>query len=525
MSIPARLSRPIQILTLGLSLILFLNWTEYGNLAFFSEVKYLYRAIPLAKASFYLAAYLMVILSYVAILLNEARLPRRVLFVLSLVALTAHFTFFEINGYGLKLFEMRIVLQEAMRAREALRVFGVPVFHGFLKAFACTAALFLPLLFRMRLRPAWLLIVPLSFVMAFVTFYKTSGTRDVFPAAYRAPLLAGLVVFGTGDQMYYGPKDLVRLKPETAGARKIVFVVDESVRGDFLTVNNSKIHTTPFLYSVRNRFVNLGIATSGANCSVDSNTILRTGIQFRQLPDKEGLALRLPSHFQYAKAAGYRTYYLDAQASYGELTNHLSKYDLNAIDEFIYMRGVRDEVPNDQVDMDIAVKIAEILKKNEKSFIVANKTGAHFLYNERFPSKEAVFQPVMTADAFATADLGEMMNSYSNAVRWDVDIFFKNLFPALETTPDLAFVYTSDHGVSFGGAGDHCAFLDSFWDQAIVPLLITGSHAWEYFDRAKAEPNHSTHYSIFPSLLVFMGQRKRSTVRRYGTNTFGKGVS
>ena len=497
---------------LYLSIMLFLNFTEFGNFAFFIEAKHLYSATTLGKATLYLFAYLLVILSYVVILLNQSKLARWCFISLSIITLSLHFIFLEVNGYGLKYFEMRLLIHEAKYFNDAFKTFGNQVFFGVSKAVMLSFVLFLPLRVRFRFRPLWLIIAPISFGLAYTILYKTSATRDIFPSTYRAPILAGLTFFGSGDQMYYGPKNTVKIKPKVEGDRKIVYIIDEAVRADFLTINNTKIQTTPFLYSIKNEIKNLGIATSGANCSVDSNTILRTGIHFKQLPDRESLALKMPSHFQYAKAAGYRTYYLDGQAMKGELQNHMSEYDLNSIDEFDYM----SEAPKSSIDMNIAKKIITILNKNEKSFIVVNKTGSHFVYNDRYPTNEAIFKPITVVNQFANAPIPEMINGYANVVRWNTDIFFKEIYPTIHKLDHSSLIYTSDHGVSFGGMGDHCTLVNVPHEQAIVPLFIMGKDAIGRFKNNNSLLNKSSHYFIFPSLLVLMGYDQGITTSIYG---------
>ena len=52
---------------------------------------------------------------------------------------------------------------------------------------------------------------------------------------------------------------------------KIVMIMDESVRGDYLTLNDPTQNTTPFLNTTSD-LINFGVASSGANCSATSRT-------------------------------------------------------------------------------------------------------------------------------------------------------------------------------------------------------------------------------------------------------------
>ena len=53
---------------------------------------------------------------------------------------------------------------------------------------------------------------------------------------------------------------------------KIVIIMDESVRGDYISVNDSAHSTTPFLKSANN-LINFGTAISGGNATHLSRTI------------------------------------------------------------------------------------------------------------------------------------------------------------------------------------------------------------------------------------------------------------
>ncbi|MBK9295049.1 MAG: sulfatase-like hydrolase/transferase [Oligoflexia bacterium] len=506
------MSKKIQFFILYLFLLLFLNYIEFKDFSFFNELNHLYSATTFAKASLYLITYLLIILSFVVVLLNKSKAVRWVFIITNALALTLHFVFLEINGYGLKFLEIRLLVEEYKYANDAIRSFGFIILTSVLKAILFSILLLLPLSIRFRINKRWLVVAPIAFSLTYLILFKTSGTRDAFPALYRVPALAGLTFFGTSDQMYYGPKDKVTLTSNKNGIKKVILIVDEAVRGDFITINNSKIQTTPFLYSIKNEIKNLGVAISAANCSVDTNTILRTGVQLSGLPSKNGAALKLPTHFQYAKSAGYKTYYLDGQIKKGELQNHMSKYDLNAIDEIYNPKG---KIHEHYIDSDLAKKIAEIIQKEEKSFVLVNKVGAHFSYNQRYPEEKAVFKPVMKNENFAKADINEMINTYANTIYWNVDGFFKELYPSIKELDSLAVIYTSDHGASFGGTGDHCATINVPQEQLIVPLFIMGREGKQLFKTNNLK-TQASHFFIFPSLLIYMGYNPSEVIRSYG---------
>ena len=69
--------------------------------------------------------------------------------------------------------------------------------------------------------------------------------------------------------------------------KKTIMVMDESVRGDRLSLNNAQLNTTPFLKS-EPRLINFGIAISGGNCSAISRAIFRYGLRSYHLSEQMG---------------------------------------------------------------------------------------------------------------------------------------------------------------------------------------------------------------------------------------------
>lgn len=68
--------------------------------------------------------------------------------------------------------------------------------------------------------------------------------------------------------------------PSVDGPRPhLVLIVDESVRGDFLSINSPSAQTTPFLETLGDRLINFGVAASAFDCSHYSNAALRYGVR------------------------------------------------------------------------------------------------------------------------------------------------------------------------------------------------------------------------------------------------------
>src|SRR5207253_8586956 len=103
-----------------------------------------------------------------------------------------------------------------------------------------------------------------------------------------------------------------------------------------------------------------------ANCSADTNVTLRYG---GTRSDYRRINSTLPSIWQYAKQAGLRTVYIDAQRTGGLLQNLMTDLERKDIDEFVQFdqTSVRDR------DMAVAQKLIELLNDGQPQLVVINK--------------------------------------------------------------------------------------------------------------------------------------------------------
>lgn len=316
-----------------------------------------------------------------------------------------------------------------------------------------------------------------------------------------------------------------------AAFQDIVVVMDESVRGDLLDLNNPGSGVASGLPG-RPETVNFGVASSIANCSTASNHAFR----FAASSDHYLQDLREhPSLWKYARNAGFRTVYLDGQRSDGRLQNRMDQRELAYIDQHIQLPA---DTPPEQRDIKLARRLRALLAKHPDTaqFIYVNKMGVHFPYEGKYPASQASRTPTMQRRYFGTdidpdgigiAALADndgasggaqalfklrMKNSYLNAVAWNTGGFFSTLLDGLDLA-DTLLVYTSDHGQDLHqddrpGHATHCTLGPSIATQGKVPLvLLTGDpfeqarlrgHAARNFDRA-------SQFNLIPSLLAWMG--------------------
>lgn len=284
------------------------------------------------------------------------------------------------------------------------------------------------------------------------------------------------------------------------GTRNIVYIVDESVRSDYLDLNKDR-GVTPYLKTQKGRISNFGGISSGNNCSGYSNIILRTGATPKTLTQIG----KLPLIWSFAKKAGYKTYYFDAQQTDGILQNFMTKEELKGIDHFVQL-GRDDRENADQI---FAIKVKEILNGPGKNFIYINKRGAHFPYTQTYPERAAKFMPAMKLGDELGQSKEKLINSYKNSINWTVDGFFKVLLKG-SFYKDSVLFYTSDHGQNLMDKGvmTHCNTQDPHAYEGYVPLLVITDNLNKknkYTELSKKRYNQLTHFHLFGTLISEMG--------------------
>jgi hypothetical protein len=125
------------------------------------------------------------------------------------------------------------------------------------------------------------------------------------------------------------PRKEVNLTANIPLIKNIILIVDESISGDFISLDTQK-SITPVLIKNRELINDFGIASSAHNCSSYSNATLRWGIT----PSNIKQALSLPTIWQYAKLSGYKTTYIDSQKQPGTYGNFMDINEASHIDNF-----------------------------------------------------------------------------------------------------------------------------------------------------------------------------------------------
>ncbi|MFQ5515266.1 MAG: sulfatase-like hydrolase/transferase [Myxococcota bacterium] len=373
---------------------------------------------------------------------------------------------------------------------------------------------------RARLSRGALLAVPLAPWVVILALLELAGGRGTagLPEQFRGFAMATRLV----SENLSGPVTVRRMPVTIPLARKplaerIVLVVDEAIRGDFIDLNRRR-GTTPELLARAGAIANFGYAISGANCSLVSHLILRYG-GLREAPARH---LRSgASIWDYAHAAGYRTVYIDGQQVSGRLQNGMTLVERSRIDEFIQLDGV-DQVQRDPA---IALRLRELLQRPGPLFVYVVKSGAHFAYERRYPPEASHFEPHLRPGEPVGDSRARLVNSYQNAVRWSVDGFFSRLLDGLDLNGTL-LLYTADHGQNLMDAPGvlHCNPTDPHPLEGVVPLLALGDEAllarW-FRSVVGVNRDRATHFEIFPTLLTLFGFDRARVDAEYGESLLG----
>jgi len=369
----------------------------------------------------------------------------------------------------------------------------------------------------------------ISILFTYVILMKSDARRVSSPTIVKIPTL---LYYVSVSKLYFGDRDKISISIEDIPKYKhIIYIVDESVRGDMLGINGFKEDTTPFLNSIKSKIYNYGIASSGATCSIYSNTVLLTGVQLDNLEDVKGKFIRKsPYIMDYAKYAGFKTSFFDMQNSNDKPDNYLQIKDFDNIDNLYFL--------NDDVNIDYKVynadfigldKLTEYIHKNidSKTFSYFLKQGSHFGYLSRFPKENTYFKPIMKDNSdfweWSLEVKPRVLNTYYNTIRWGVDTFVKDLIEKLKGT-DTLIIYTSDHAENIIDYVDikrtHC--LDDYAPtvMAKVPLFVIDIGESNKYNFVKSNINHASHFNIFGTILNLMGYNKDETAKVYGKTLF-----
>ncbi|WP_179695615.1 sulfatase-like hydrolase/transferase [Pseudomonas moraviensis] len=405
--------------------------------------------------------------------------------------------------------------------QEAAYQYRGAIIHGLLNG--------LLLLFGVGLKPRHAIPIPNALriaaplcgvlLLSAVLFVRAGEGARGLPIMYTP--LAYLNLFGyEALHNTVGPREPVtQARNGPTVGHDIVLIIDESISGNYLDINAPfGVHSNLKQARPGVEIFNYGYAASIANCSADTNITLRYG---GTRADYMRINSTLPSIWQYAKKAGMRTVYIDAQRTGGNLQNLMNDAEKKDIDEFVQFdqTSVRDR------DMAAAAKLIELLNDDKPELVLINKVGAHFPVHDKYPDAFMAYRPTLPRGQFTeVADTGERTgfngqpddwvlyrNAYKNTVLWNVGEFFSRIF-AQANLNNALLIYTSDHGQDLHERGNpglntHCGG-DPVEEEGLVPLVVIQGDQLQTLDwsaQLAANKDRSSHYNIFPTLLQLMG--------------------
>ncbi|WP_130905093.1 sulfatase-like hydrolase/transferase [Pseudomonas sp. Sample_22] len=398
----------------------------------------------------------------------------------------------------------------------------------------------LPLLIGIGLKPrrrwpvpgAVLVAAPLMAVLLLsaVLFVRAGEGARGLPQMYTPLAYLNLFAYESLHNTV-GPREPVSLaRVDQAVNHDIVLIIDESISGNYLDINAPfGVHSNLKQPRPGVDIFNYGYAAAIANCSADTNITLRYG---GTRADYMRINSTQPSIWQYAKNAGLRTVYIDAQRTGGNLQNLMNETEKKDINEFVQF----DQTSVRERDMAAAAKLIELLNDDKPQLVVMNKVGAHFPVHDKYPDAYMAYRPTLPRGQFTeVADTGERngfngqpddwllyRNAYKNTLLWNVGEFFSRVF-AQANLNNALLIYTSDHGQDLHERGNpglntHCGG-DPVEEEGLVPLVViqgSGLKTLDWQAQLAANKDRSSHYNIFPTLLQLMGYDLAGVEAVYG---------
>lgn len=337
---------------------------------------------------------------------------------------------------------------------------------------------------------------------ASVVGWATKGGTTSFPPPYRL-LACAVSLWRISPQR--PPSPVMYSGITSSRLNKIVLVVDESVRGDFLSINGHDFDTTPFLMAHVDEIANFRSAIAAANVSIPSRKILRFCVPQQRLHEVRDSPTSSTTIWQFARHAGFKTVHLDAFGTATLLSSGMHASERLHIDE----RHTFEMHDQSVRDVAIAEALAILLRGEERLFVLVEKVGTHVPYDRMYPATADIFGTDRSR-GFDLQNNRELLKHYANALRWSVDGFFATLM-AKPLPGSTVLIYTSDHGQSLGENGalsSHGSADPSRVGEVDVPLFAVCSDEEEFRRlRCAAESAHGchSHFSIVPSLLYFFG--------------------
>jgi len=225
----------------------------------------------------------------------------------------------------------------------------------------------------------------------------------------------------------------------------LVMVLGESARYDRWSINGYARETNPLLAQEANLVPLQDLITSVSATRLSVPVIISRKPAMQSL--KDGFTEK--SFLTAYKEAGYKTYWLSNQISFGKFDTPVSVFAKEADTvEFLNLGGFTTRSNLDEV---LFAPLARALQDPApKKLIVLHTLGSHWNYAHRYPARfdkwtpslRGVDKPVVTDDAIEPL----MSNSYDNSILY-TDWFLSQVLERLKASEKVAaLMYVADHG-------------------------------------------------------------------------------
>ena len=308
---------------------------------------------------------------------------------------------------------------------------------------------------------------------------------------------------------------------KTKQPNNIIVIVDESIRGDLVSLNNDKLkEEQPFLYSFKKDIINFGNLYSVANCSDRANIMILAGVSIDKENNKPKYNLALtPTLLQYMRNAGYKVHFLDAVSQ--DLFYGLHGYDRQFIDDH------KTFYKENKLERDLIVleEVKKILSQSGKHFIYIVKQGMHFPYQENFNhNKPQHSEWGRNKKENGEKTHKEFFNTYMNGLKVTANDYMKKMVESIGTTDTVVF-YQSDHGVNIVPDKNknhirltHCEFtLNHYKEIYNVPGFMYSPNKKYYTGFQNLKNGYSSKH-MMPTVLEIAGYDSKDYIEYYGTS-------
>jgi glucan phosphoethanolaminetransferase (alkaline phosphatase superfamily) len=225
----------------------------------------------------------------------------------------------------------------------------------------------------------------------------------------------------------------------------VIMVIGESSRYDRWGINGYARDTTPLLKQEANLVTLPDVITAVSATRLSVPVIISRKPSMQSL--KDGFSEK--SFLTAYKEAGFKTYWLSNQISFGQFDTPVSVFAKEAdVIQFMNLGGFTNNSNLDQILLEpLRHAIAD---PAPKKLIVLHTLGNHWNYSQRYPKDFDKWQPsLFGVDKPVYTDLKikpQLNNSYDNSILY-TDWFLSQVIGQLKDTQRLtSMVYVADHG-------------------------------------------------------------------------------